>query len=208
LTPIGTHVNEQPCCFDHGDRPPQLFYSGPLNYRYGLPEMINALKKLRDAGHTFHATFSGEGPSVHDLRQQVNTLKLESHVHFVPPIQSMLSGSDAFKAVLQTVDIFIQPWPSSAWRPELLEAMSVGNAVVAVGGVENDLIIEQKTALTIPYHDDHALFEKLDFLLKNRTSARDLACQSQNYLRKHFLVSRMITRLTKAYRLARQLKTT
>ena len=206
LLPIGTHVSDQSCCFSHGQRQAQLFCCGRLEYRYGFPELINSLKRLSEMGYAFHATISGQGPAEHDLRRQVSMLKLDQRVHFVPPIEMMLSGSDAYKAVLQTVDIFIQPWPDTAWRPELLESMSVGNAVVVANGVKNDLVIEGKTALTIPFHNEQALTDKVEQLLKDREYARRLAQCSQAYLRKHFLASRMITRLARAYREALQTK--
>jgi len=200
LLPIGTHVSDQPCCFDHGQRQAQLFCCGRLEYRHGFPELINALKRLSDMGYNFNMTLSGHGPAEHNLRRQVNELNLNQRVHFVPPIEMMLSGSNAYKAVLRTVDIFIQPWPNIAWRPELLESMSVGNAVVVANGVKNDLVLEGKTALTIPFHNEQALTDKVEQLLKDREYARLLAQRSQTYLRKHFLTSRMITRLAKAYR--------
>ncbi|MCK4627692.1 MAG: glycosyltransferase family 4 protein [Sedimentisphaerales bacterium] len=206
LLPIGTHVSDQPCCFDHGQRQAQLFCCGRLEYRHGFPELINSLKRLSDMGYNFNMTLSGRGPAEHNLRRQVSELNLNQRVHFVPPIEMMLSASNAYKAVLQTVDIFIQPWPNIAWRTELLESMSVGNAVVVANGVKNDLVLEGKTALTIPFHNEQALTDKVEQLLKDREYARLLAQRSQTYLRKHFLASRMITRLAKAYREALQTK--
>ena len=157
-------------------------------------------------GHKFHLTLSGQGPAEHELRQHVTRLGLVSCVHFTSPIETMLSSNDAYKTVLQAVDIFVQPWPGTVWQPELLESMSVGNTVVIAEGTMSDLIINGKTALTVSTHDEMDLTETLDRLMKDRQYARKIAAQGQNYLRKHFLASRMVTQLAKAYRQAQQYK--
>ena len=153
-------------------------------------------------GHKLNLILSGSGPAEHELRRQVKQLNLINTIHFTPPIETMISVSDAYKAVLQSVDIFIQPWPSRLWHPPLLESMSVGNAVIIADGIKNDLLINGKTAITVPFHDEQALTDSLDKLLKDPIYAQNLAKQSQDYLRKHFLASQMIARLAKAYRQA------
>ncbi len=86
------------------------------------------------------------------------------------------------------------------WRPELLEAMSVGNAVIVADGSDNDLAIDGKTALVTPFEDESAMTDALDRMLLDRDYARNLAQNAQQHLRKHFLASRMIARLAKTYR--------
>lgn len=202
--PIGTHVTEQACCYRHGQAKPQIFCCGRFDYHHGFPDLINAVKRLADLKHQFHLTLSGEGPAEHYLRQQVKQLGLIQRVHFVPPLETMLSSSEVYKTVLQAVDIFIQPWPSKTWRPELIESMSVGNTIIVADGSNNDLVINDQTALTVPFHNEKALTDVLDLILKDRSYAQRLARQSQEYLHKHFLASRMIARLAKAYREALQ----
>lgn len=123
-----------------------------------------------------------------------------SEVHFIPPAETIVSASDAYKALFREADIFVQPWRARRWRPELLEAMSVGNAVIVADGSDNDLVIDGKTALVAPFEDESALTDALDRLLQDRDYARNLAQNAQQHLRKHFLASRMIARLAKAYR--------
>ena len=207
LLPIGTHVTKQAACFDDADRIANIFCPGPWQYGHGLVDLINAVKQLTIKGHRFNLTLCGAGSAEHDLRRQVEQLELGSTVHFVPPVDVMISTNDAYKAVLRDVDIVVQPWPVRAWRPELLESMSVGNAVVVANGHNSDLIVNNKTALTIPFGDTEALVGALDRLLKDRQCAISLAQGAQGYLRKHFLASRMIMRLGRVYRRAVQTKT-
>jgi len=200
VTPIGTHVPSSPCCYRSGNTPSHIFCSCPFEYGYGLTQLINALKQLTLRGHQPYMFLAGEGSAEHAMRQQVARLKLNSLVHFVPPIERMLGVSDAYKVVLRETDIFVQPWIAKQWQPELLEAMSIGNAVVAADGQANDLVVDRTTALTVPFRDEAALTDALHLLLKDRPYAQQLATSAQRYVRKHFLVSRMIARLAQIYR--------
>ncbi|MCP4712371.1 MAG: glycosyltransferase, partial [Planctomycetes bacterium] len=118
---------------------------------------------------------------------------------FVPPIEQIVSASDAFKSLFRDIDVFIQPWRSEHWRPELLEAMSVGNAIIVTESPGNDLIIDGQTASVVPFQDESALKTTLDRMLQDHQYARNLATKAQKHLRKHFLASRMIARLAKTY---------
>jgi len=202
ILPIGTHVGKEVCCFQHGERRPIIFCCGPLDYNYGIAELLYTVKRLVKSGRDLHLLLSGQGPDEHKLWDLVGQLELTQQVHFVPPIEKMVSESDAYKLVFRDADIFVQSWPARHWRPELLEAMSVGNAVVAVNGTQNDLIIQEKTALTVDYRDEKQLFGALDRLLEDRGFSQGLAENAQQHLRKHFLASRMVSRLARAYRQA------
>jgi len=202
LLPIGTHVSERCCCFENSESDASIMCCSAMEYNQGHAELINAVKRLCHKGHRVSLTLSGQGPAERELRRQVQQLDLEGQVHFIPPAERILSMSDASKVMLKESDIFVQPSPLRKWQPELLEAMSVGNAVVAAAGFPNDLIVNEKTALTYVFRDEQALTGVLDRLLTQRQEARELAQNAQGYLRKHFLVSRMISRLAKAYRQA------
>ncbi|MBI9016845.1 MAG: glycosyltransferase family 4 protein [Phycisphaerae bacterium] len=199
---IGTHVNENPCCFNHDDKLPHLFCSTRLEHKYGLSTLLYAMAKLTENEHKFHLTISGHGPAESELRKLSSTLKLNNIVHFIEPLEDIIADNDAYKLFLQTVDIFIQPWTSQVWRPELTEAMAVGNAVVVAQGTDNDLTQNNKAALTFNPNDSNSLAGQLELLLTDHDHARQLARQCQDHVRKHFLASQMISCLTKAYRQA------
>ncbi|MBN2375603.1 MAG: glycosyltransferase [Sedimentisphaerales bacterium] len=200
LLPIGTHVSKDVCCFNDEGRSPNIFCCCDLEYDRGLTGLVNSVKLLEQAGQEVHLLLSGEGAAERDLRRQAKQLGIESRVHFVPPIDKMVAVSDSYKAAFQEADIFVQPWPARKWRPELLESMSVGNAVVAVAGRRKDLVIDGKTALVVPFQDEKALVEALEKLCRDREYARRLGKSSQQYLHKHFLAGQMIRRLARFYR--------
>ena len=199
ILPIGTHVAAEPCCFSHERKISNLFCCSKLEKNRGLSSLINVIQALTENGRQLRLFISGQGSAEYKLRKQVAMLKLQSQIHFVPPIEQMVSASDAFKALFRDTDIFIQPWRSEHWQPELLEAMSVGNAVIVTESPGNDLIIDGQTASVVPFQDESALKRTLNRMLQDHDYARILAKNAQQHLRKHFLASRMISRLAKAY---------
>jgi len=204
--PIGTHVTDNPACFSREGKTPVLFCSCPLEKDKGLPVLILALKKLLEQNLAPHLLIAGKGPDEYLLRRLVRQCGVSDQVHFIPPVKCLTRDNEAFKAVLKTVDIFVQTCPVKMWQPELLEAMSVGNAVIAVDSRQNDLILPGKTALTIPFQQTQALADALRRLLTDRPFACRLALQAQDHLRKHFLASHMISRMAHTYRRAAALK--
>lgn len=199
ILPIGTHVAAEPSCFSQERKTSNLFCCSKLEKNQGLSCVINAVQALTENGRQIRLFISGQGSAEYKLRNQVARLKLNSQIHFVPPIEQMVSASDAFKALFRDIDIFIQSWRSEHWRPELLEAMSVGNAVIVTESPGNDLIIDGQTASVVPFQDESAFKNALDRMLQDHDYARTLATNAQQHLRKHFLASRMISRLAKTY---------
>ena len=199
ILPIGTHVAAESCCFGQERKITNLFCCSKLEKNHGLSDLINVVQTLTEKGRHLRLFISGQGSAEYKLRKQVAMLKLQAQIHFVPPIEQMVSASDAFKALFQDTDIFIQPWRSEHWQPELLEAMSVGNAVIVTESPGNDLIIDGQTAAVVPFQDESALKNALDRMLQDHDYARTLAKNAQQHLRKHFLASRMISRLAKTY---------
>ncbi|MBN1845297.1 MAG: glycosyltransferase family 4 protein [Sedimentisphaerales bacterium] len=202
--PIGTHLGKEVTCFSRPAAAPVLMYCGPLTEGRGLSELLQAVQLISESGPLPQLLLSGNGPYQHQLWRQAKELAIQQQVHFLPPVESMLSISDAYKVVFREVDIFVQPWPVKRWRPELLEAMSIGNAVVAVDSINHDLIVKDKTALTVDFGQVDQLAEALQELIHHPERARALAANAQQHLRRHFLTSRMIDRLVRVYRQAVQ----
>lgn len=202
LLAIGTHVTETPCCFDHGDRMPYILCCSPLEVGRGLAGLNNAAKRLSLKGHAFNLIISGGGAAERELRKHVSDLDLTAIVHFVEPFEKIIDTTETYAGVFGHGDIFVQASPTAAWQPELLGAMSVGNAVVAAEGEDNDMLVPGTSSLTVPFEDEAALTAALDSLLSDRSKARSLAEGAQAHLRKHFTASSMVMKLADAYRTA------
>lgn len=197
--PIGTHVTEHVHAFSNDAYMPQCFCSVPMENGHGVSTLLNVAHRLVSKGHWFQLILAGEGPAESEFRQHVNEIGLSEQITFVEPIQSLLSSSDAIKTILSAADIFVQPFVARNWRPELLEAMSLGLAVIAPEKAHDDLVLSGKTALTVPLDDEEALFHAIDALLSNHDKARTLGQLAQGHLHRHFLASHMITRLVSVY---------
>jgi len=202
LLPIGTHVSDGLSCFGGSGRRPSIFCCCPFEEHKGLEELISAFPCLLEKGHDPLLTISGRGSHEMSLRRLVQKLKLSDRIQFIPPIEDVVSLGDPYKVVLRDSDIYIQPWPANSFRIELLEAMSVGNAIAVSEGQENDLIISGKTAQTFPFRNVRAMAEILERYLRQPEFAQEMAQNAQNHLRKHFLASQMISCLAEYYRQA------
>ncbi len=228
--PIGTHIDDSTACFRDEGKAISMFCSGPFEYGFGMACMINAIKRLCQRGHNVLLFISGSGSEEYHLRQQIKKLSLQNNVHIIPPLVSIVNACDVWKDVLRDIDIFIQPWPMRSWRIDLLEAMSVGNAVVIASDNknsiankdrnnkgnenksnsnkvnsssncgDNNLVIDGETALTVPFQDEIALSNTLNMLIEDKSMARRLAKNAQENLRHHFLASKMVEKLLEAYR--------
>jgi glycosyltransferase involved in cell wall biosynthesis len=104
-----------------------------------------------------------------------------------------------WRPLLASGDIFIQPRPSPAFDPLLLEAMSVGAAVAGCKGGVDDLIIEEQTAVVFDPDDELSIMRTLRRLLDRREFARQIARSAQHYLRQNHTVSGMIAAVLRIY---------
>ncbi len=201
LVEIGTHTTDSVSCYDFKERWPQIFCCCPFEKNMGLPELIKAAKILKDSKLDFQLMISGEGKAEFEFRKMVSSLELTKNVHFTDPIDHIVLDNEAFRKVFRMSDIYVQCRPARIWHPELLEAMSSGNAVVTVGTSENNLIVNGKTALTAEIHNPEDLAEKIKTLIENREYARELAISCQQFIKKHYLASDMVEKLINIYKL-------
>ncbi len=199
FVPIGTHITETTSSFVRPDCMPQLVCCSPYQHGQDLDMLINALRILADSNQDFAVALSGSGRLEQHLRHKVNQLKLNECVHFIDPIDKLVEESDALKAILSAYDIFVVPHKSPIWQPELLEAMSVGNTIVAPRGTAPDLIRHEQTGLNFEPGNTQSLAQVLRKAIHDRPASRQLGINAQQYLKKHFLVSHMVSRLSKVY---------
>ena len=202
LLPLGTHVDESPCCYaPWHPEVPAVLCCAPLEVGLGLPCLLNAAAILKSKGLTFNLVLAGRGSAARDLRRQVRKLQIESMVHFSEPFESTAVGIDSYKACFRTMDVFVQPFEANHWQAELLMAASAGAALIAVkpDAAKDDLIVPDKTARTVPFGDDMAMAQALEELLTDHPAAQAQAQRMQDHLRKHFTAVRMIGAMARAY---------
>ncbi len=142
--------------------------------------------------YEFMVAVVGEGKAEMQLRKLLAALGLSQIVTIVPRLKP-------WHCVFAAGDIFIQPQPTSAFNPLLVEAMSVGAAVAACRGGVDDLIIENQTAVVFDPDDEISIKNTLQALFDRREFARKIARGGQNYLRENYTASKMISATLQTY---------
>jgi glycosyltransferase involved in cell wall biosynthesis len=122
---------------DHGGVP-TLVSIGRLVDKKGFPDLLQALRLVKDTGRRFRCQVYGEGPALEELLHLSRSLKLDDEVRFMGA-----HGTDRIVHALRAADIFVLTPRVAADRDRdgipnvLVEAMSSGLPIVttSAGGV-------------------------------------------------------------------------
>ncbi|MBW8039280.1 MAG: glycosyltransferase family 4 protein [Planctomycetes bacterium] len=194
---IGTFVAESSRCFCEPSRLPSMVIAHPFDNVDDFENLFGAVRHLSIEGYEFMSVVIGSGRAERQLRKLLAALDLLQTVTIIPKLRP-------WRLVVGAGDIFIQPVPSTAFNPLLLEAMSVGTAVAACRGGVEDLIIEEQTAIVFNPDDELGIYNSLQRLFDRRELARQIARGAQQYLRENHTVSNMISSMLRTYRQAVQ----
>jgi glycosyltransferase involved in cell wall biosynthesis len=198
---IGTFVEENTVCFSQSSRLASLVVAHPLDNVGDFENLFSAVRHLAVDGYEFMMVVMGSGRAERQLRKLLTAFDLLQTVTIVPRLKP-------WRSVFTAGDIFIQPQPSAAFNPFLLEAMSVGAAVAACKGGVDDLIIEDQTAVVFDPNDELSIVGALQRLFDRREFARQIAKKAQEYLMENHTVSKMISATLQTYHEASRLQTT
>lgn len=135
----------------------------------GLDDLIAAIPLLKISCPAVHLLLVGGGPMEDALKQQVETMGLQSSITFAGRVPH-----DQVEQYYGSMDVMV--YPRKAMRLtdlvtplKPLEAMAQGKIVAAsdVGG-HKELIVDGKTGTLFPAGDPNKIAEKLTDLLQNR----------------------------------------
>ncbi|MEO0078466.1 MAG: glycosyltransferase family 4 protein [candidate division WOR-3 bacterium] len=178
----------------------QLLFVGRLVERKGVPYLVKATKILsRDL--PVHLNIVGTGPDEDALRRLVAECGIESLVTF----HGFVSSADLAQ-LYQNCDVFVLPAVFDAKGDTeglgvvLIDAMSHRRPVVAsgVGGIV-DLVIDEKTGLSVPPADEQALAAAIRRVLTDHDLADRLAQAGFEHIRKNYSWDAIINRLERIY---------
>ncbi|UCE99887.1 MAG: glycosyltransferase family 4 protein [Planctomycetota bacterium] len=192
LINIGTFTSELSTCFSQQSQLASLVTAHPLKNANDFENLFGAVKHLAIDGYEFMLVITGDGHAEKHIRKMLAALGLSQIVSIVPRLE-------LWRSVLAAGDIFIQPRPSTAFNPLLLEAMSAGAVVAGCRGGVDDLIIEDKTAVLFDPDDELSIHGVLKYLFDRRECAQQLARQAQQYLRENHAVSKMVSSIMQTY---------
>jgi glycosyltransferase involved in cell wall biosynthesis len=158
----------------------------------GLETLIAATPTVLASHPDAQVVIVGDGPGLLELRDRARAQGVADAVHF-------LGGRTDPLPVLRGMDVFVQPSWAESFPYVILEAMSVGAAIVAtdVGGV-SEALVDGESALLVPSHDDRALAAAVVELVDDPGRRSELGAAALERVR---LFSRtdMIERLTEVY---------
>lgn len=194
---IGSFVEDQCCCFSRSGNVASLIVAHPLNSVKLFEPFLNAVRHLVLDGYEVMVAIMGKGKAEKAIRNYVRKLGLTSIVTVVPPIRPI-------RNVLRGADIYVYLSDKHYFDAQLLEAMSVGLAVVGAPEKASGLMVDGQTARFWDPQDELNIYGCLKTMLGQRDESRRLALNAQAHLRQHNSVSGMVDRLMNTYMEAQQ----
>ncbi len=183
--PMGTFAESGPVCFSDPSQVSSIVVAHRIDRVSDFEALLKAARVLLAEGHEFVMAIMGSGRAEHRLRKALAEHGLTRIVTVVPVLET-------WRAVLAAGDVYIHLQPTAAFNGFLLEAMSIGVAVVACKGGVDDQILHQKTAILYERNNETSLRQALVHLFENHDAARQLAASAQNHLREHYSVGAYI----------------
>lgn len=172
---------------------PVLLVLGRLEPQKGHRVLLEALPYVRCEFPGIRLVCVGDGCLRHELEQQVQALRLQDAVRFVG-FRSNVADWFAL-ADLSVLPSFYEGLPLVA-----IESLAAGRPVVAtaVDGTP-EVIVNEKTGLTVPPGDPTALAHAILRLLKDASLRRRFASAGRNWVLEHFSPEQQIQRTQELY---------
>lgn len=194
---IGSFVEDACSCFSRGGDVASLIAVHPLTSLKIFMPFLNAVRHLVLDGFEVMVAIMGSGKAEKAIRNHIRKLGLTSIVTVIPPIRPL-------RNILSGADMFVHLSDSGIFDAQLLEAMSVGLAVVGTPETTSGLLRDGQTAAFWDPTDELNIYGCLKKAVGQREKSRRLAQNAQSYLRQHHSVSRMVDKLMATYIQAQQ----
>ncbi len=189
---VGTFVEDVCRCFSRGDQVPSLMAIHPLDDVKLFEPLLGAIRHLVLDSFELMTVIMGKGRKEKAIRRRIRALGLTSVVTVVPPMSPM-------RSILSGADIYLHLEDAGRFDAQLTEAMGVGLAIAGSPEKTSGLLSEGQTAAFWDGQDELSIYGCLKKLLGQRAETRQLAINSQRYLRQHNSVSRMVDKLMETY---------
>jgi glycosyltransferase involved in cell wall biosynthesis len=159
----------------------------------GVETLIDALPAVLAAHPEVQVAIVGEGPDREALLTRTRTRGVASAVHFLGPSVDPMG-------VLRVADVFVLPSWAESFPYVILEAMSVGVAIVAsaVGGI-TEAIDDGQSGLLVPARDVGATASALVALLGDREQRARLGTSARQRVELRFSRAAMIESIVRVY---------
>ena len=189
---IGSFVEDQCSCFSREGNVASLVTAHPLSSFKMFEPFLNAVRHLVLDGFEIMVVIMGKGKAEKAIRTHIRRLGLTSIITVVPPIRPM-------RSILSGADIYVHLSAGNIFDAQLLDAMSVGLAVVGAPEITSGLLHDGQNAVFWDPQDELNIYGCLKDVLDRRDRSRRLAQNAQAHLRQNNSVSRMVDKLMNTY---------
>jgi glycosyltransferase involved in cell wall biosynthesis len=159
----------------------------------GIETLIDAVPRVLARHPSAQVAILGDGPDLEALRVRAELREVAHAVHFLRQSAYPLQA-------LRGMDVFVHPSWAEAFPYVILEAMSLGRAIVAsdVGGV-GEALRDGESGLLVPPRDDAAIAEGLLAALDDPSRRERLGAMALLRVSEQFTQARMVDRLASVY---------
>lgn len=168
-----------------------------LDPKKGIRFLLEAVRDLNSTGTPCRLLIVGDGPSISEYKNFVNTSYLIDKINFLGHQENVIP-------FLQEMEVFVLPSLSEGMPLVILEAMAVGVPVVAtaVGGIP-EIVENGITGLLVPSGSSIALTEALRRLLTDPNLRSELKVSSLKFVAANHREKNMIDAVLSLYRCSR-----
>ncbi len=150
---------------------PRLLFVGRLDYKKGVPTLLDALKKLHEKHLPATLTIVGGGPDRKSFEKQASRLGLQEAVTF----EGYVKDHQRLREIYRAHDLFVLPSLTEGAPKVVIEAYAQGLPVVAsnAGGIPD--MVSEKNGILVEPGDPDALAEAIQRILHDDTYRLNLA---------------------------------
>lgn len=170
-----------------------FLFSGKLEPKKRILDILEAMKKLKDLGNSIHLLVMGDGVLMPAARAFV------AEQHLPVTFTGFLNQTEITRAYAAADCLVLPSNFGETWGLVVNEAMVCGLPVIVSDrvGCCSDLIFEGETGLVFPFSDTNCLAEKMKWMAENRESAKKMG-EKANQLIQNYSVENTVSATMKA----------
>lgn len=166
--------------------------AGRLFWQKGFDTLLQAVKLVNSAGRTIHVAIAGGGDSS-PFVNLAKELGIANQVHFLGERRDVVE-------LMASADVFVLSSVDEGLPNVVLEAMSVGTAVIAAdAGGTGEIIIDQINGFVIPLKDPLTMAKRIETLLENESLRKEMAEKGHLHVVENFSIPKMVTNVEKCF---------
>jgi len=173
-----------------------IVWVGRFVLEKGLKYLIEAARIVVNSNKNAKFLLVGRGPLRSSLTYLIRTRNLDNNVSIIGPIEH-----DKITNILARASIFAFPSLKEGMPRAILEAMSMGKAIVAsnISGI-GEIIENDFNGVLIQSRNAHALASKIMTLLEDKTLRNRLGRNARETILKRFTWKRVLDQLDRIYK--------